>query len=266
MLMGNEGGTGPVGGADNDSDSGDSEASATSSGAEGDERGQQTHNTCATCWQPIPADRVRCPHCLGAVQSGGDPPEASSYDRIVLGVVPADGTREAKATAATAFARGQRLRRGAEVSRSAVTLRAAFETALPSALTEGWPTLPEAVPLASTAGRSLFETARTRCRDPTLSDPVLYCEDGATVADGDEVATLAAVIEEADVSYWVVPGIVKRYSLPDEPDAFGDPLFCASCGAVTEHDPLEADADTADRPERRVLTCRVCGTQRRGPD
>ncbi len=258
--MWDEGGPGPMNGAgDGESPAEESDESATD---ERQETRPQATSTCATCWRQIPPDRVRCPHCFGSAGADEVDPEAWSYDRIVVATLPAEGAGDAKASAVTAFERGRSLVSGPDNTHGEVTLYAAVESPLPDELTEEWPELSGAVPVTSSAGQSLFETAAARCEGST--DPVIYCEDGAPVADGDEVETLAVVIEDADVSYWVVPGIVKRYQLPDEPDAFGDPLYCADCGAVTEHDRVEEDR--ADRPEGGVLTCRVCGTQRRGPD
>ncbi|MFC6755768.1 MULTISPECIES: hypothetical protein [Haloarcula] len=265
--MGNEGGPGPVGGSGNGSD--DETADTEQSAAPTDEptaADQSKTSTCATCWQEIPPGSVRCPHCVTPDGDCRDDAEPWSYDRVVLAVVPADGARAARASAAIAFARGRTIVSGPDVSHGEVTLRAAFETSLPSEPTEGWPPLPSAVPVRSAAGQSLFETATARCESPEPTDPTIYCEDGATVADGEDVETLAAVIDTADVQYWVVPGIVKRYSLPEEPDAFGNPLYCVDCGAVTEHDASDPQADTPDQPERRLWACRVCGAQRYSPD
>jgi len=101
----------------------------------------------------------------------------------------------------TAFERGRPLVRGPDTLHGEVTLRAAVETAPPDELTAGWPEQSRAVPVTSRPGQSLFETAATRCEDAELTDPILYCEDGATVTDSDDVETLAAVIEDADEGY-----------------------------------------------------------------
>lgn len=261
--MGNESGSDSVGTADNDTDTSESVATPQPDAAddvEADSDRAET-TTCATCWQEIPPDRVRCPYCLGS----GDRPETWFYDRIVLAVVPAGGAREARASAATAFARATTVVSGPDASHGEVTLRAAFETALPSALTDGWPDLPGAAPMTSAAGQSLFEAAAARCEAPETTDPMLYCEDGAAVAEGDDVETLERIVETADVQYWVVPGVVKQYTEMEEPDAFGTPLYCGNCGAVVEHDTADQAAASADRPERRLWVCRVCGAQRYGP-
>lgn len=278
--MGNEGGPGP-GGGDGTEDSTETEQSEP----QADERAAEKTSTCATCWQQIPPGQVRCPHCSTPAETCGDDAAPWSYDRVVLGVVPADGARRARAAAATAFARGRTIVSGPDVSHGEVTLRAAFESSLPSDLVEGWPTLPDAVPVASTDGQALFETAAEKA--PETTDPVMYCEDGAPVADGDAAETLAEVIDDADVQYWVVPGIVKRYQLPEEPDSFGTPLYCGDCGAVTEHDGIDQRSDgvdhrsgevdhrtdgvdqrpdAADTPARELWACRVCGAQRYGPE
>ncbi|MBX0302785.1 hypothetical protein [Haloarcula salinisoli] len=264
--MGNEGGPGPVGGTGNGS--GEEIADTEQSAAPADvptAADQSKTSTCATCWQEIPPDSVRCPHCVTPDGDCRDDAAQWSYDRVVLAVVPADGARSARASAVTAFSRARTLVSGPEFSHGEVTLWGEFETSPPTTLTEGWPTLPGAVPLASTAGRSLFETAATRCEATEPTDPTIYCEDGTAVADGDDVATLSAVIEDAEVSYWVVPGVVKRYAMPEEPDAFGDPLYCARCDAVTEHDVSDQRADAPDQPGR-LWACRVCGTERYGPE
>jgi hypothetical protein len=263
--MGNEGGPGPVGGAGNGSGAADSAETESPTGERPGADPPET-STCGTCWRQIPADRVRCQHCFGSGGTDEDDPAAWTYDRLVLAVVPADGGGEARATAVTAFERGRPLVGGPGVSHGEVTLRAAVETEPPDALTEGWPELSRAVPVTSSAGQSLFEAAAARCEGTEPIDPVIYCEDGATVEDGDAVETLSEVIEEADVQYWVVPGVVRRYRLPEEPDAFGDPLYCADCGAVTEHDPCDRDTDAAARPVRPRWVCRVCETRRDGPD
>jgi len=257
--MGKEGESEPVGGADNGS-------GTAESGAESTDEEQTKTSTCATCWQQIPPGRVRCPHCHGSGQSGGDESETWSYDRVVLAVVPAEDARSAKRSAATAFARGRNIVSGTDVSHGEVTLRAAFEMSPPSGLTTGWPTVPSAVPVTSSTGQSLFETAATRCEASETTDPMIYCEDGAAVADAVDVETLEEVIDSAAVQYWVVPGLVKRYSLPDEPEAFGDPLYCVDCAAVTEHDTSDTGSDAASEPERQLWACRVCGAQRYGPD
>ena len=236
--------------------------------------GRERANTCATCWQQIPDGRIKCPHCAtNQVREPSDGDEAStalaewSFGRVVVAVVSGTSRYHARALGASAFRLSNSIATGPDVSHGEVKLRAAFETAPASHLTDGWPELPLEALIDESEGTTLFETAVEATDWEGDGEPHIYREAGNPVTTLGELESFKDEIDAADEQYWVVPGVVQRYQATPDPEDIDDPLYCVSCAEVTGHDAVRKDGITSHPYRRRTIwVCTHCGQPRHEPD
>jgi len=233
--------------------------------------GRERANTCATCGQEIPDGRIKCPHCASnkvREPSDGDDTAVDewTFGRVVVAVVPGNSTYHARALGASAFDVSDTVAMGTDVSHGEVKLRADFETAPASPLTDGWPDLPPEAPIDEPDGTALFETAIEASTWEEEGDPRIYGEDGSPVTSRDELESLQAEIDAADEQYWVVPGIVQRYQATPDLSNIDEPLYCVNCGTVTGHEAIGRDSiEPHPHRGRPIWVCTHCGQPRHGP-
>ena len=234
--------------------------------------GRERANTCATCWQQIPEERIKCPHCASnkvREPSDGDDTAVQewTFGRVVVAVVPGNSTYHARALGASAFTVSNSVATGPDVSHGEVKPRADFETAPASHLTAGWPDLPPEAPIDEPDGTTLFETAVEETNWDSLADPRIYRKDGSPVTSRDELESLQDDIDAADEQYWVVPGIVQRYEATPDRSEIDEPLYCVDCGSITGHEAAGRDSiEPHPHRGRPIWACTRCGQPRHEPD
>ena len=144
-------------------------------------------------------------------------------------------------------------------------------------LADRWPSLPEAVRVASVEGRQLLAAARDRtvwtdelqspCED--RHETFLYDEAGYAIIEENQ---LTSQLENTD-DLWLVPAIALQNSVDDVHKKNNQPsvptkhrLECWECDRETEHrfDDFESLPST-DWSGQPIWECRVCGNPRYGP-
>ncbi|QIO25304.1 hypothetical protein [Haloarcula sp. JP-L23] len=241
-------------------------------------RSTEDSNRCESCSRTIPAEEQQCPFCATAgvtdSPAEGQSDDEWTFGRVVVAVVDANSTYHAKALGAAAFSIADDLVAGPDTSHGEVKSVADFETEPASHLTEGWPSLPAAVPLTEETGREVLAAARTQTSwaadDAT---PVIYREDGTPILDESEFDSLLA--DSTGMSYWVVPGLVQRYDASPDVDALIEhfegatiehELACRACQTSTAHTYVGGDG-VATHPYtgRAIWVCQDCGHPRHEP-
>ncbi|ELZ62226.1 hypothetical protein C467_00137 [Halorubrum hochstenium ATCC 700873] len=145
-------------------------------------------------------------------------------------------------------------------------------------LAEQWPSLPDAVQVASAEGERLLSAARDRTgwhgqeasEDPEQGPTRLYDQRGDGIRNA---SRLDAVLDDADNAVWLVPAIAltesageagadqQEWSVPTTQE-----LDCQTCGRATDHrfTTHESVPDEAWTGQP-IWECRVCGSARYGP-
>lgn len=229
-------------------------------------------STCETCDRAIPSPRTQCGFCNGedvrqfSTDSNGARDESWSYGRVVLTLVPASNRYLAAALGSAAFEFASPLVDSPHVLHSDVQAIYDFDTAPASTLTSDWECdLPSTVRLDTDHGQQLLETAIAKTDDGPVDSTSthLFGVEGTPLGSSDEFDHLV----EADESYWLVSGIVRRYSAP-LPDGPTRTLDCDCRSLATPH--VYTGRGGAPRPyhepTRPIWICRCCRRPTSGPE
>jgi hypothetical protein len=159
-----------------------------------------------------------------------------------------------------------------------VLARAQVDEAPARQLAEQWPSLPDAVQVASEEGERLLSAARDRTgwhgqeaserqeQAPTR----LYDQRGDGIRDA---SRLDAVLDDADDAVWLVPAIALTEStgeaVADRQESSvptTQELDCQTCGRATDHQ-FKTHESVPDEAwtGQPIWECRVCGSARYGP-
>ncbi len=189
-----------------------------------------------------------------------------SFGRVVLAIVPATTRYMAVALGAAAFSLQDSFVDDPAVIDSDVEPVYDFDSAPASTLSSDWGhDLPAATRLDTGTGNQLLDTALRKTNQTGESTPYLYDAEGYPLLSRDD---LEAVIQtESEKPYWVVPGIVQRYTitLPDGPET---QLSCRCRSIATPHVFSGRGGAPSSVPEmaRPIWLCRICGRPTYGPE
>jgi len=204
---------------------------------------------CASCRASIPAGQSKCPFCLtnhlGSDATSTDESATTTFLGIVHLVV--ESTTFYGAVAKGGAAANLLSANEAEPAVDDYTLIYDLDEAPARQLAEQWPSLPDAVQVASEEGERLLSAARDRTgwygqgaserqeQAPTR----LYDQRGDGIRDA---SRLDAVLDDADDAVWLVPAMALTESRGEaEVDRqvssipTTQELDCENCGRATDH-------------------------------
>lgn len=208
------------------------------------------------------------PTTSSSENSQGELEQTWSFGRVVLAIVPASTKYMAVALGTAAFFVRETFVDDPAVVESSVKPLYEFDGAPAPTITAGWEAdLPAATPLRSATGQRLVKTAFTKAtEDGSDSIPYLYDPTGTPIVCRDEVTDLLES-ESKETSWWVVPGVVQRYTvaIPDGPTT---QLPCACNSRTTPHVYTGRGGGARGVPElhRPIWLCRRCSRPTYGPD
>ncbi|MFT4922264.1 MAG: hypothetical protein ACI8XM_001477 [Haloarculaceae archaeon] len=235
---------------------------------------------CRSCGAAVPDGQTKCRFCLsnhlGGDATRTDETASTTFLGIVHLVVESTtfyGAVAKGGAAATLLAANE-----AEPAIDDSTLIYDLDEAPARQLAEQWPSLPDAVQVASAEGERHLSAARDRTgwhgqealerqeQPPTR----LYDQRGDGIRDA---SRLDAVLDDADDAVWLVPAIALTESAGEaaaDRQASSVPttqeLDCQTCGRATDHrfKTHESVPDGAWTGQP-IWECRVCGSARYGP-
>ncbi len=221
----------------------------------------QTAEEVITSTSPSHFGSLRLSQYRGTTSSEqpGDSDRTWSFGRVVLAIVPATTRYMAAALGAAAFSQQDGFVDDSAVVDSDVKPVYDFETVPASTLSSDWGgELPAAIRRDTDLGRQLLDTALEKTDQSAEPTPYLYDAEGNPLLGRDD---LEAVIQtESEKPYWVVPGIVRRYTivLPDGPET---QLSCQCRSIATPHVFTGRGGAPSSVPEiaRPIWVCRLCG-------
>ena len=240
----------------------------------------QTESECASCGTLIPATQTKCEFCLTYHLDGSDDEQNRSTDEstllhVVHLLVEASTFYAAVAKGSAAATLLSKPDKDPAVDECLMIYDLDEEPA--QQLTDRWPSLPEAVRVASVEGRQLLVAAReltmwtdepqSHCED--RHGTFLYDEAGYAITEKNQ---LTSQLEYTD-DLWLVPAIALQDSVDDvheESHQSSVPskhrMECWECDRETEHrfDEFES-LPSADWSGQPIWECRVCGNPRYGP-
>ena len=239
-----------------------------------------TDGECRSCGASVPDGQTKCRFCL-TNYLGSDPistDEAAST--TVLGIVHlvVESTTFYGAVAKGGAAANLLSANEAEPAVDDYTLIYDLDEAPARQLADQWPSLPDAVQVASEEGERLLSAARDRTgwhgqratahqqQPPTR----LYDQRGDGIRDA---SRLDAVLDDTDDAVWLVPAMALTKSTGEaaaDRQVSSVPttqqLDCQNCGRATDHrfKTHESVPDEAWTGQP-IWECRVCGSARYGP-
>jgi len=263
-------------------------------GCEGDSRRQRiatnsggypdaptvTDGECRSCGTSVPDGQTKCRFCLtnhlGSDATSTNETASTTFLGIVHLIV--ESTTFYGAVAKGGAAANLLSANEAEPAVDDYTLIYDLDEAPARQLVEQWPSLPDAVQVASAEGERLLSAARDRAgwhgqgaserqkQAPTR----LYDQRGDGIRDA---SRLDAALDDADDAVWLVPAMALTES---SGEAAADrqvssvpttqELDCQNCGRATEHrfkiNESVPDETWTGQP---IWECRVCGSARYGP-
>lgn len=143
-----------------------------------------------------------------------------------------------------------------------------FETPPASMLSADWGgELPAAIRRDTDIGHQLLETALTKTEQTPESMPYLYDEEGGPLVGRDDLEAVTQTDADEQQSYWVVPGVVQRYTVtvPDEPKT---QLSCECRSITTPHVCIGRGGAPVSISDiaRPIWVCSICGRPTYGPE
>ncbi|SDY86587.1 biosurfactant protein 1 [Halopenitus persicus] len=235
---------------------------------------------CRSCGASVPDVQTKCRFCLSNHLGSDAASTDESASTTVLGIVHlvVDSTTfygaVAKGGAAATLLSANQA--GPAVKDS--TLIYDLDETPARQLTEQWPSLPDAVQVASEEGERLLSAARDRAgwhgqRASERQEQVptrFYDQRGDGIRDA---SRLDAVLDDADDAVWLLPAMALTESadeaaadrqVPSVPTT--QELDCQTCGRATDHrfKTQESVPDEAWTGQP-IWECRVCGSARYGP-
>jgi hypothetical protein len=239
-----------------------------------------TDGECRSCGASIPDGQTKCRFCLTNHLGSDTTSTNETASMTCLGIVHlvVESTTFYGAVAKGGAAANLLSANEAEPAVDDYTLIYDLDEAPARQLAEQWPSLPDAVQVASVEGERLLSAARDRTgwhgqeaserqeQAPTR----LYDQRGDGIRDA---SRLDAVLDDADDAVWLVPAIAltesageagadrQESSVPTTQE-----LDCQNCGQATDHrfKTHESVPDEAWTGQP-IWECRVCGSARYGP-
>jgi len=239
-----------------------------------------TENECSSCGTFIPATQTKCEFCLTYHLDGSDdeqnrPTDESTLFHVVHLLVEASTFYAAVAKGSAAATLLSKPDKDPAVDDCLMIYDLDESPAVQ--LADRWPSLPEAVRVASVEGQQLLAAARERTMwtnepQPRYEDrhvTFLYDEAGYAITEKNQ---LTSQLENTD-EFWLVPAIALQDSVDDvheESHQSSVPtkhrMECWECDRETEHrfDEFES-LPSEDWSGQPIWECRVCGNPRYGP-
>jgi len=252
---------------------------ATSSGGYPD-ASTVTDGGCQSCGASVPDGQTKCRFCL-TNHLGSDAistEEAASTTFLGIVHLVVESTTFYGAVAKGGAAANLLSANEAEPAVDDYTLIYDLDEAPARQLAEQWPSLPDAVQVASEEGERLLSAARDRIgwngqgaserqeQAPTR----LYDQRGDGIRDA---SRLTEILDDADDTVWLVPAIALTESAGEavaesqvSSVSTSQELDCQNCGWATDHrfKTHESVPDEAWTGQP-IWECRVCGSVRYGP-
>jgi hypothetical protein len=263
-------------------------------GCEGDTRRQRVATTtggypdaptatdgeCRSCGASIPDGQTKCRFCLTNHLGSDTTSTNETASMTCLGIVHlvVESTTFYGAVAKGGAGANLLSANQAEPAVDDYTLIYDLDEAPARQLAEQWPSLPDAVQVASVEGERLLSAARDRTgwhgqgasKRQEQAPTRLYDQRGDGIRDA---SRLNAIFDDADDAVWLVPAMALAEST-DEAAAdhqvssipSKEQLDCQSCGRATDHrfKTYESVPDEAWTGQP-IWECRVCGSARYGP-
>ena len=237
-----------------------------------------TDGECRSCGASVPDGQTKCRFCLTNHLGNDATSTGESASTTVLGIVHlvVESTTFYGAVAKGGAAANLLSANEAEPAVDDYALIYDLDEAPARQLAEQWPSLPDAVQVASAEGEQLLRAARHRTgwhsqgataqqQPPTR----LYDQRGDGIRDA---SRLDAILNDTDDAMWLIPAMVLTESArEDETDSqvssvpTTEQLDCQNCGRATGHrfktQESIPDESWTGQP---IWECRVCGTARYG--
>jgi hypothetical protein len=240
-----------------------------------------TDGECKSCGASVPDGQTKCRFCLtnhlGSDATSTNETASTTYIGIVHLIV--ESTTFYGAVAKGGAAANLLSANQAEPAVDDYTLIYDLDEAPARQLAEQWPSLPDAVQVASEEGERLLSAARDRAgwhgqeaserqeQAPTR----LYDQRGDGIRDA---SRLDAVLDDANDAVWLVPAIALTEStgeaVADRQESSvptTQELDCQTCGRATDHQ-FKTHESVPDEAwtGQPIWECRVCGSARYGPN
>ncbi len=239
-----------------------------------------TKSECASCGTSIPATQTKCEFCLTNHLDGSeDEQNRSNSELTLLHVVHffVEGSTFYAAVAKGSAAATLLSKPDKDPAVDECLMIYDLDESPAAQLADRWPSLPEAVRVASVEGRQLLAAARDRTmwtdepQSPSEGrhGTFLYDEAGYAITERKQ---LTSQLENTD-DLWLVPAIALQDSVDDVHKESHQPsvptkhrVECWECDRLTEHrfDEFES-LSSEDWSGQPIWECRVCGNPRYGP-
>nr|WP_246308260.1 hypothetical protein [Halosimplex rubrum] len=236
---------------------------------------------CRSCGASVPDGQTKCRFCLtnhlGSDATSTNEAATTTFLGVVYLVV--ESTTFYGAVAKGGAAANLLSANEAEPAVDDYTLIYDLDEAPARQLSEQWPSLPDAVQVASAEGERLLSAARDRTgwhgqeasERQEQATTRLYDQRGDGIRDA---SRLDAVLDDADNAVWLVPAIALTESTGEaaaDRQATSVPttqeLECQTCGRATDHQ-FKTHESVPDEAwtGQPIWECRVCGSARYGPN
>jgi hypothetical protein len=236
-----------------------------------------TDGECRSCGASVPDGQTKCRFCLTNHLGNDATSTGESASTTVLGIVHlvVESTTFYSAVAKGGAAANLLSANEAEPAVDDYALIYDLDEAPARQLAEQWPSLPDAVQVASAEGEQLLRAARHRTgwhgQGATAQQPPtrLYDQRGDGIRDA---SRLDAILNDTDDAMWLIPAMVLTESArEDETDSqvasvpTTEQLDCQNCGRASDHrfNTQESIPDESWTGQP-IWECRVCGTARYG--
>jgi hypothetical protein len=240
-----------------------------------------TDGECKSCGASVPDGQTKCRFCLTNHLGSDATSTNETASTTCLGIVHlvVESTTFYGAVAKGGAAANLLTANQAEPAVDDYTLIYDLDEAPARQLAEQWPSLPDAVQVASEEGERLLSAARDRAgwhgqeaserqeQAPTR----LYDQRGDGIRDA---SRLDAVLDDANDAVWLVPAIALTEStgeaVADRQESSvptTQELDCQTCGRATDHQ-FKTHESVPDEAwtGQPIWECRVCGSARYGPN
>jgi hypothetical protein len=239
-----------------------------------------TDGQCRSCGASVPDGQTKCRFCLthhlGSDATRTD--EAASMTCLGIVHLVVESTTFYGAVAKGGAATNLLSANDEESAVDGSTIIYDLDEAPARQLVEQWPSLPDAVQVASAEGERLLSAARDRTgwhgqeasEGQEQASTRLYDQRGDGIRDA---SRLDAVLDDADDAVWLVPAMALTESAGEagaDRQASSVPttqeLDCQTCGRATDHQ-FKTHESVPDEAwtGQPIWECRVCGSARYGP-
>jgi hypothetical protein len=239
-----------------------------------------TGGECRSCGASVPDGQTKCRFCLTNHLGSDATSTNEAASTTFLGIVhlAVESTTFYGAVAKGGAAANLLSANEAEPAVDDYTLIYDLDEAPARQLVEQWPSLPDAVQVASEEGERLLSAARDRggwhgqraWERQEQAPTRLYDQRGNGIR---EASRLDAVLDDTDDAVWLVPAMALTESTGEvaaDRQVSSVPttqeLDCETCGRATDHQ-FKTHESVPDEAwtGQPIWECRVCGSARYGP-